>query len=146
MFVTVESQAPPHSLQGTWYNQLVSELTIEVDGKGTMQGVYRPGAGAVAGNTYAVSGSYDPGPTSNATVLGFVVEWTEVHSVTVWSGQYHHDDGAIRATWLMAVETDAPDEWKSTFVGHDVFSRIRSRACFRDSSAPEGAITLAPEL
>jgi hypothetical protein len=113
-------------LQGTWYNQLGSELIIEVDGTGAIWGTYRPGAGAVAGKAYPVAGSYDPRPTGKATVLGFVVDWTEVHSVTVWSGQYHHEDGAIRATWLMATETDVGDEWKSTLLGHDVFHRDRT--------------------
>jgi Avidin family len=126
--IAPERDALSHSLQGIWYNQLGSELAIEVDGKGTMRGTYRPGAGAVAGNTYPVAGSYDPRPTGKATVLGFVVDWTEVHSVTVWSGQYHRDDGTIRATWLMAAETEVADEWKSTFIGHDVFHRDRITA------------------
>jgi hypothetical protein len=126
--ITVERQALVHPLQGTWYNQLGSELTIEVDDQGAIKGTYRPGTGAVAGNTYPVAGSYDPHPTDKATVLGFVVDWTEMHCVTVWSGQYHHRDGAIRATWLMAAETDVADEWKSTFVGHDVFHRDRTVA------------------
>jgi hypothetical protein len=122
-FTAVEPRAPVHPLQGTWYNQLGSELTIELDNEGAFRGSYRPGTGAVAGNTYPVAGSYDPQPTGNATVLGFVVDWTELHCVTVWSGQYHQDDGAIRATWLMATEADLAEEWKSTFVGHDVFHR-----------------------
>jgi hypothetical protein len=126
--IIVERQALVHPLQGTWYNQLGSELTIEVDGQGTIRGTYRPGTGAVAGNTYPVTGSFDPHPTGKATVVGFVVDWTEVHCVTVWSGQYHHGDRAIRATWLMATETDAADEWKSTFVGHDVFRQGRTVA------------------
>jgi hypothetical protein len=122
-FTAVEPQAQGHPLQGTWYNQLGSELTIEVSEQGAFRGTYRPGTGAVAGNTYPVAGSYDSHPTGQATVLGFVVDWAEIHCVTVWSGQYHHEDGAIRATWLMATEADLAEEWKSTFVGHDVFHR-----------------------
>jgi Avidin family len=55
--IGVESQALGHALQGTWYNQLGSKLTIEVDGDGVIRGTYRPGTGAVAGNTYPVAGS-----------------------------------------------------------------------------------------
>jgi hypothetical protein len=123
--ITVDfpAQPVPHPLEGTWSNQLGSYLTLEVDGMGGLRGTYRPGAGSVAGNTYPLAGSYDPRPSANATVLGFVVDWTEVHSVTVWSGQYQSDDVVIRATWLMATETDVGDEWKSTYVGHDIFHR-----------------------
>jgi hypothetical protein len=118
------AEAFSHPLEGRWYNQLGSELNIDVHDNATIRGTYRPGAGSVAGNMYPVAGSYDPHPSGSTTVLGFVVDWTEVHSVTVWSGQYHHDDGSIRMTWLMATETEVGDEWKSTFVGHDVFRRV----------------------
>jgi hypothetical protein len=123
--ITVESPTSTHlhRLTGTWHNQLGSELVIEADGEGGLTGHYTSGAGTVAGKTYPLVGTYDPGPQSITTVLGFVVDWTEVHAVTVWSGQYHHGDQTIAATWLMATETDEGDEWKSTFVGHDLFHR-----------------------
>jgi hypothetical protein len=113
----------PRPLTGRWHNQLGSELVIKANGTGGLTGRYTSGAGAVAGTSYPLVGTYDPNPQSTTTVLGFVVDCTEVHAVTVWSGQYHQHDQTIAATWLMATETDAGDEWKSTFVGHDLFHR-----------------------
>ena len=136
--VTVESETPAPSslLAGTWYNELGSTLTIQVDGTGGLRGHYTSGAGSVAGNTYPLVGTYDPNAQGHETVVGFVVDWTEIHAVTVWSGQYHHADETIRATWLMATETAAGDEWRSTFVGHDVFWRGRVPATGSLASRP----------
>jgi len=115
------SYAPlPH---GTWSNQLGSRLTLAPDGTGGLRGTYCGGTGALAGAMYPVFGSYDATPSQAATVLGFVVEWTEAHTVTSWAGRYHHADGSITATWLMTTETETADDWKSTFVGHDFFLR-----------------------
>ncbi len=120
--IAESSHSAPHQLlTGTWHNQLGSELVIEADGARGLTGRYTSAAGVVAGTSYPLIGTYDPDQQSITTVLGFVVDWTEVHAVTVWSGQYHHRDGTIAATWLMATETDEGDEWKSTFVGHDLF-------------------------
>jgi hypothetical protein len=112
-----------HALTGTWHNQLGSRLVIETDGGGGLSGHYSSGTGAMAGSSYRLVGTYEPNPQTRVMVLGFVVDWTEAHAVTAWSGQYHHDDRTIRATWLMTTETEEGDEWKSTFVGQDVFRR-----------------------
>ena len=112
-----------HLLSGTWHNQLGSVLTLEEDGKGGLRGTYRAAAGSVPDRTYAVTGSYDPEPFGPVTVLGYVVDWVQNHSVTVWSGQYHRASDEIRATWLLTTETTGPDDWKSTVIGHDVFRR-----------------------
>jgi hypothetical protein len=110
-----------HPIEGAWRNQLGSKLTLKVDRRGGLQGTYYAGAGS--SGPHLVTGSYDPSPSQPGTVLGFVVDWTEAHSVTVWSGQYHSGDDVIRATWLMSTETDPADDWRSTFVGYDVFQR-----------------------
>jgi Avidin family len=117
------TQKQVKSLRGTWRNELGSELVLEDDGNGAMNGTYRSGKGGMEGAAYPVCGAYDPAPSGSCRVLGFVVDWTELHALTVWSGQYQSDDETIRATWLMTTETDKTEEWKSTFVGHDVFRR-----------------------
>ena len=111
----------PGPPQGTWRNQHGSNLTLSADGEGGLAGSYRAARGAFAGGTYPVRGSYDPRPTGASSVVAFVVEWSEAHTVTVWSGQYFSGSKTLRATWLMTVETGETDDWKSTFVGHDVF-------------------------
>ena len=113
----------PNALSGEWHNQHGSQLVLRADGEGGLRGEYRSGTGSVAGTSYPLVGRYDPMHWGPAMVLGFVVDWTEVHCVTVWSGDYFPADGIIRATWLMTSETDPGDEWKSTVIGHDVFRR-----------------------
>jgi hypothetical protein len=111
------------SLAGTWHNQLGSQLTIEVDGAGRISGHFTSATGPVAGAAYPVAGTYDADAPGELAVLGFVVGWTEIHAVTAWVGQYHRGEETIRATWLMTTDTEVGDEWRSTFVGHDVFHR-----------------------
>jgi hypothetical protein len=61
------------------------------------------------------------------TVLGFSVAWQNSYgdseSVTAWSGEYHSDEDVIVTTWLLTVQTDEVNDWKSTTVGKDVFQR-----------------------
>ena len=123
--VLVEVNPPReiHPLRGSWYNGLGSRLTIEVADQGAFRGTYTNGVGALAGHAYRVSGTYDPAPIGGSLVLAFVVDWTEAHSVTAWSGLFYPDNGVIRAMWLMTTETEPGEEWKSTFVGHDDFCR-----------------------
>jgi hypothetical protein len=113
--------------ENTWVNELGSQLVLEGAGKGVLKGTYCSGAGVVAGAVYPVVGAYDPSPWGSFQVLGFVVDWTDVHAVTVWSGHYDRHDRTVRATWLMTAESEARDEWKSTVTGHDIFRPIPER-------------------
>lgn len=111
-------------LEGTWDDELGSELVLEDEGGGLLAGTYRSGTGATAGAAYSVVGSYDATASGPGPVLGFVVNWGEHHSLTVWSGRYCPEDETIRATWLMTTaQNEEKDEWRSTFVGHDTFRR-----------------------
>jgi hypothetical protein len=111
------------ALTGTWVNQFGSHLTLEVDGRGGLRGSFRSGFGPLAGRSHPVLGLYDVPPEGPALLLSFLVDWTEAHSVTAWSGQLLPARGEIRATWLMTAETPDGDDWKATIVGHDVFHR-----------------------
>lgn len=113
----------PLVLEGTWRNQLGSRLAVQVDGRGGLHGTYHSEAGLAPEAIYRVSGSYDPAPSASTVVVGFVVDWPETHSVTVWSGVYDGSDDTIKATWLMTAEREPAEEWRSTLVGHDVFRR-----------------------
>jgi Avidin family len=115
--------ASPEVVRGTWHNQLGSQLDLRVDLAGELSGEYRSATGAVAGRTFRVRGSCDPRPNASPLALGFVVDWREVHGATAWVGHYFPEEDVIRTTWLMATETDAGDDWRSTVVGHDVFRR-----------------------
>lgn len=121
--ITPDSMDKLNPLEGTWRNELGSELVVMVDRAGGLTGTYRVATGAVAGVPFPVVGRYDPAPLGRAIVTAFSVDWTQVHSVTAWSGLYHPSDDTIRATWLMTVEKETEDLWTSTFVGQDVFRR-----------------------
>jgi hypothetical protein len=45
--------------------------------------------------------------------------------VTGWSGQYQIIDGqeTIVAMWLLTIQQRPADDWKSTLVGRDTFTR-----------------------
>ena len=111
------------TLSGSWRNQLGSELQLEADDQGGIYGKFRNSVGLRAGEWVPVVGSFDPSPSQGSTVLGFVVDWSQVHCVTAWSGQYRPGLETINATWIMTAESDGADEWRSTTVGHDVFRR-----------------------
>jgi hypothetical protein len=107
------------SIGGTWYNELESQLLLEADSSGRLSGTLRSGVGEGPGH-YPLTGFYSPVPKSNGAVLGFVVCWSNVHSLTAWTGHFHPDEDVITATWLLAGKSG---EWRSTNIGHDLFSR-----------------------
>lgn len=110
-------------LEGTWVNQLGSEVTFTPDPGGHLQGEYCAGAGGLAGRRYPVIGSYQHDPTARTVPLAFMVSWSEAHCVTTWCGHLLPEDDRIETTWLMATEAESRDEWRSTVIGHDVFHR-----------------------
>ncbi len=112
-------------LTGTWVNQLNSRLYLEEDPSGSLHGSYVSGVGDLAGTPYPVLGFCEVGGPDGALTLGFVVRWTEDHSVTSWSGHYDPATGEMSMTWLLAYPA-GPEPlraWKSTLVGHDTFRR-----------------------
>ena len=114
---------------GTWCNQRHSTLTIDDDGKGGLTGTIVCTSGEFARFEFPVVGSYDLAPRLSSTAVAFVTNWASSdangHSVTAWSGQYDADTDTIVATWMLTAETgvDPTDEWHSTLVGQDCFSR-----------------------
>ena len=108
-------------LNGDWYNELGSKMTLEVDGQ-KIRGTYYTGVGDAEG-IYQLSGRTN----ESNTVLGFSVAWQnsfgDSESATAWSGQYHGDEDEILTTWLLTDQTDEKDDWKSTTIGQDVFQR-----------------------
>lgn len=110
-------------LGGRWHNQLGSTLVLEAGAEGTLVGSYRTATGAGQGTTVPVRGSWDAAGGDDGAVLGFVVSWPTVHALTAWCGRYRSLDDTIEASWVMRTEAEPEDDWRSTFVGHDVFHR-----------------------
>jgi avidin family protein len=116
-------------LEGTWYNELGSTLFIENVSGGMLGGIYETAAsaGGCATGTFTVVGATDT--DSGGQTVGFSVAWkngqSSCNSTTSWAGQYQTLGGSehFSALWLLAMATSESDDWASTLVGEDVFTR-----------------------
>lgn len=117
-------------LEGTWYNELGSTLVVDEVSDGTVVGNYQTAvsSGGCAQGTYAVLGKTDV--DSSGQTVGFSVTWLNAqsppcNSTTSWAGQYQTVDGVehLTAIWILVMKTDPGDDWASTLVGEDVFTR-----------------------
>lgn len=116
------------ALEGTWFNELGSEMILEVNGI-IVTGTYQTAVGDAQG-IYELYGATDFEPVNpNNQAVGFVVAWDNQygssHSVTAWSGQWQMINGqeTITTMWLLTSETDASQDWQSTLIGKDAFTR-----------------------
>ena len=118
-------------LNGTWYNELGSFMTLKVKGP-NLSGTYQTAVGDAEG-IYELVGRVVTDEFSSE-VLGWVVVWQNEYgnseSVTAWSGQCQTVGGVptIVSTWLLTSETDPGDDWHSTLVGKDVFTNTQPSA------------------
>ena len=114
------------NLNGTWYNELGSKMILETNGNNIV-GTYNTGVGDASG-TYKLVGLFNASDEPSLSI-GWVVVWSNEagnsESVTSWSGQLQPVDGqdTIVATWLLTSETDSDDDWQSTKVGIDRFTK-----------------------
>jgi hypothetical protein len=113
-------------LNGDWYNELGSKMTLKIKGQ-SVSGKYQTAVGDANG-IYDLAGRISVPADENRT-LGFVVAWQNdkraTDSSTSWSGEARevNQEQSILTTWLLTVETTPADDWKSTLVGKDVFKR-----------------------
>lgn len=113
-------------LNGTWHNELGSSMTLTVNGN-SVTGTYQTAVGNASG-IYDLVGRTDT-DNDSSQAIGFVVAWQNSYgssdSVTAWSGQYQIIDGVdtIVTTWLLTKETDSNEDWKSTIINKDIFTR-----------------------
>lgn len=122
-------------LEGTWYNELGSEMVLEATEDGSngyaLSGTYNSQVGD-AKYDYVIAGR-SVGPEDGLPddyALSWSVAWQNgsfgnSRSATGWSGQYQIIDGqeAIVAFWLLTSETSESQDWAATQVGKDVFYR-----------------------
>jgi hypothetical protein len=115
------------NINGTWYNQLGSQMIIQVNGK-NIHGTYHTKVGDASG-IYELTGKIDI-DNDDSTAIAWVVLWNNQYgssdSVTAWSGQVQEISGVetIVTTWLLTVETEEDDNWHSTLIGKDFFTRF----------------------
>lgn len=110
-------------LSGVWVNELGSLVKLDAC-EGRLSGRYTSLVGG-SHEEEELSGFYVPDPGNGGAVVGFVVAWPSSCSITTWSGRYRADHDLMTAFWLMREDTPAPNAWRSTTVGCDVFVRSR---------------------
>ena len=119
------------NINGIWYNELGSSMTLATNGK-NITGMYQTAVGNASGQ-YDLVGQIDTN-VGSSTAIGFVVMWNNASGssdcVTVWSGQCQVINGEdiIVTTWLLTGETDPSDDWASTLINKDVFTRAQPAA------------------
>ena len=113
-------------LSGQWFNELGSKMVLTVN-RNEVHGKYHTAVGDTKGKYHLVGRTDTCGKPSQS--VGFVVCWQNKYknsnSVTTWCGQLQKIDGkeVITTTWLLNRETEPPDNWESTLVGKDIFTR-----------------------
>lgn len=118
-------------IAGIWYNELGSMMDLTVVGN-TLTGNYMTAVGNARGK-YPLYGAFVPA-VGETQAVGWTVAWVNEsgssRSVTGWSAQYQDFSGneTIIATWLLTQETTQDQDWASTLVGRDTFSRTAPTA------------------
>lgn len=113
-------------IRGQWFNELKSHMVIDVHGC-MITGKYHTGVGGAEGE-YELVGRIST-PNDNNRTIAFVVAWQngmqDTDAVTAWSGEVREIEGTqyMTTTWLLTRETLPKDDWRSTAVGKDYFTR-----------------------
>ncbi len=117
------------SVAGIWHNELGSQMTLEIEEGQFLKGMYQTAVGDGSG-IYPLNGQLDTLPNTGGQAVGFIVAWVNAvygssHSVTTWSGQYQIIEGKeiLTTLWLLTSETVSSQDWASTNVGQDIFTR-----------------------
>jgi hypothetical protein len=142
-----------NTLTGTWYNELNSTAIFTQDGN-SLSGTYN----TIVGNAkywYNLTGFTNLPDSSNPNqaAVGFTVVWYnpqygDSKSVTAWSCQYQvvNNQESIICPWLLTTETDPDNNWSSTNVGQDVFTRTMPTTEDIEYSLAHGAKHSHPDL
>jgi len=123
-------------LEGIWWNELGSKMEIELDPADpkTFRGLYHTNVGNAQEQKYPLLGRCD-NRGLGSQMVAFVVAWNADPpagggnpvnpSVTAWCGQLQVVNGeeVITTSWLLDRLTAPADDWESTLVGMDYFTR-----------------------
>ncbi|MEU9085317.1 avidin/streptavidin family protein [Streptomyces sp. NPDC048357] len=134
---------------GTWYNQLGSTMVVTRAANGGFTGTYESAVGN-AEKRYVMTGRYDSAPADGTgTAVGWTVAYRNAyrnaHSVATWSGQYvGGGQERIVTQWLLSYGTTPADQWKSTILGHDEFTRVKPSAADIEKARQSGVTSANP--
>lgn len=111
-------------IEGTWYNEHGSELTLEVLGDEELTGKFKSATGLGKGPHESSVAGFISG-----TLVSFVANFGKLDCLTAWTGHIVDEDGepVLQTQWQMAVLLPHPrraeELWRGTWVGSDVFRR-----------------------
>jgi len=143
------------SIKGGWWNELGSNLEINLDPNDPRQisGLYHTDVGQAKQKSYPLVGRCDAFGNKDQ-LISWVVVWDppdppenpndppRMPSITSWAGQYHIDaktkKEVITTTWLLTRLCDAGDDWNSTNVSMDFFPREKPTVEMIDSAKSLG--------
>jgi len=137
------------ALWGSWYNELGSMMQLNSGSTGTLFGTYYSSVGN-AKSQYYLQGTYDaqPLPGSGGQAAGWAVAWNNAylnaHSNTSWAGQYQvlpNGQEQIYTLWLLASSVTPNNDWQSTLVGQDTFTRSAPSAQAKASRRAAGHLS-----
>jgi len=115
--------APSVNFDGTWKNQLKSEMAIKVDG-GKVTGRYRAGVG-----TPRAAEEFDLVGFASGDQISFTVNFGKYGTLTSWVGQLTTEAGTeiIKTMWILSENVPDPEEpkklWGSVLTGSANFVR-----------------------
>ncbi|KAF7311800.1 Sialyltransferase-tamavidin 2 fusion protein [Mycena indigotica] len=141
-------------LEGTWYNELGSHMTLSLGPNDTLGGVYNSKVGDVFAEYPLWGGFYRYSPAGAGVALGWAVAWEnaehgDTHSASTWAGQAFFgarpEDDLITTRWLLGVSTAPEKIWAATMLGGDVFTRRAPTAAVA-AAASAGAAGSHPSI
>lgn len=143
-------------LHGVWWNELGSKMVIKLEPHDpkTFRGFYHTNVGNAQEKKYPLVGRCDVRGLKSKMVA-FVVAWNADPpsgaappvnpSVTAWCGQLQMVKGreVIATTWLLDRLTAPADDWESTLVGMDYFTRKKPTKQVMDAAKKYGRASRA---
>ena len=95
--------------------------------QGNFTGVYCSAVGQ-AEKEYALCGRFDTGGQTLGWVVSYNNQYMNAHSTCGWSGQIQIDpdirEPVIFTTWLLTTQSTPQNDWNSTNVGSDTFTKM----------------------
>jgi hypothetical protein len=143
------------AIGGEWWNELNSKMVIDkpnLKDPQAITGTYHTNVGQAKQRKYPLVGRCGTAST-DSQVVGWVVAWDPPDpakpgetprkpSLTSWAGQLQRDpktgEEFLSTTWLLNRTTKASDDWESTIVGVDYFTRYPPTAALLDKAERVG--------
>jgi len=119
------------NLDGTWENQLGSNVTLATNPDGSLTGTYMTAVSSKKSSLppTPISGTWRKTP--DGVLFGFSAQWKfekdgkDKYSTTSWSGMGKDTDSEkLTTTWILTSNVPEGEEWSSVMTNKDYFRKI----------------------